>query len=645
MMRLPVRTQLALPVLFTLLALPWLRYSADSRWLTELESAQRGQLVSALDRLAPTLAAHPLLHTAGTRPSYDASRDLYAGWHRGPFVIDGRDDDWTGVPRHRYSGSAVTGSNEPWEDGSLEVEVALTANDAYLHVLFVVADDNVVFRDIRSLSTMRNDHVRLLFNAPGDKPRRYIISERDEGDVVAHVLSETTRALRRESELSGVWRNTESGYVLELRIHHALTGQQFAFEVWDVDNPNTRDLRFAVGNAATDTDSRSGRLTRRHADLDGLLAGEGFDQMHLTDEHGQILATTGPAAPGPTPDNLLEASTEVVREQGSFATLTVREASTRVHAARTAARLRLATELFFVTLIAAGLWYLISSRLAARLGAFRRRITVSVDGRGRVSPLPPGTTLEDEVSDAEQALFSAQERLARYQQHHEGAMRQLAHELRTPISVVRSSLEAMSLGGATDPSVYVDRASAGLNRLSTLLNKLTEARRLEQSLHASEVEIFDFAELVRGCLAGYEIAWPETRFELEGADAPFRMTGVPEVIAQMLDKLVANAVSFHGDATPIRLSIERAASARGAESITLTISNDGPRLGAEQPAALFDAMVSTRSGEGEHLGLGLYIARMIAEFHDGSISLRNHESGVEAVVELPGVRLTSRLLP
>ena len=55
-------------------------------------------------------------------------------------------------------------------------------------------------------------------------------------------------------------------------------------------------------------------------------------------------------------------------------------------------------------------------------------------------------------------------------------------------------------------------------------------------------------------------------------------------------------------------------------------------------------MVSTRSGEGQQLGLGLYIARMIAEFHDGKVTLRNHLTGVEVAVELPGVRLTSRLL-
>ena len=55
-------------------------------------------------------------------------------------------------------------------------------------------------------------------------------------------------------------------------------------------------------------------------------------------------------------------------------------------------------------------------------------------------------------------------------------MRQLAPELRTPILVVRSSLEAMGMPGTGDPSIYVERASTGLDRLSALLNKLTEAR-------------------------------------------------------------------------------------------------------------------------------------------------------------------------
>ena len=158
------------------------------------------------------------------------------------------------------------------------------------------------------------------------------------------------------------------------------------------------------------------------------------------------------------------------------------------------------------------------------------------------------------------------------------------------------------------------------------------------------VEIFDFTRLAQGCVAGYEVSWPEVQFELEGISEPFSMTGIPEAIAQLLDKLVANAVSFQTAGTPIKIALEAAVTAHDASRITLVVINEGPKLAAAQPNTLFDPMVSTRSGEGQHLALGLYIARMIAEFNDGKVTLRDHRTGVAAAVELPGGRLTSRLL-
>jgi signal transduction histidine kinase len=137
----------------------------------------------------------------------------------------------------------------------------------------------------------------------------------------------------------------------------------------------------------------------------------------------------------------------------------------------------------------------------------------------------------------------------------------------------------------------------------------------------------------------------------------------------MLDKLVANAVEFStGAAIGLRLARE------GGEAV-LTVANDGPPLPAAMEGRLFESMVSVRpdppsapgrpeagagaaaggSGAGAgasggraatgrdavnagpHLGLGLYIARLVAEFHRGSIELHNRADGrgVVARVAMP----------
>ena len=72
------------------------------------------------------------------------------------------------------------------------------------------------------------------------------------------------------------------------------------------------------------------------------------------------------------------------------------------------------------------------------------------------------------------------------------------------------------------------------------------------------------------------------------------------------------------------------------KSVTLAVENPGAPLPVELQAELFDSMVSVRKGDSnKHLGLGLYIARLIAEGHNGGISANNTEKGVRFSVSLP----------
>lgn len=99
----------------------------------------------------------------------------------------------------------------------------------------------------------------------------------------------------------------------------------------------------------------------------------------------------------------------------------------------------------------------------------------------------------------------------------------------------------------------------------------------------------------------------------------------------MLDKLADNAVEFSApdDLISITLSAE-------ARETLITVSNPGPPLPGKMRSQLFDSLVSVRDRNGEkHLGLGLYIARLIAEGHQGSISADNIEGGVVFRIKLP----------
>jgi signal transduction histidine kinase len=99
----------------------------------------------------------------------------------------------------------------------------------------------------------------------------------------------------------------------------------------------------------------------------------------------------------------------------------------------------------------------------------------------------------------------------------------------------------------------------------------------------------------------------------------------------MLDKLVDNAIEFTGPGDTIDVAL-----ARQPDKIVISVTNPGPPLPDDMRGELFDSMVSVRTGEADkHLGLGLYVARIIAEGHDGKIDANNVEGGVRFTVTLP----------
>jgi signal transduction histidine kinase len=110
------------------------------------------------------------------------------------------------------------------------------------------------------------------------------------------------------------------------------------------------------------------------------------------------------------------------------------------------------------------------------------------------------------------------------------------------------------------------------------------------------------------------------------------LTGAPDLFAQMLDKLAANAADFAASGTPVLVGLQRV----GAEAV-VQFSNSGPPLPPEIADRLFDSMISVRkeaSSDNPHLGLGLYIVRLIAEFHGGRARARNREDGSGVIFEI-----------
>jgi len=249
-----------------------------------------------------------------------------------------------------------------------------------------------------------------------------------------------------------------------------------------------------------------------------------------------------------------------------------------------------------------------------------------------VTRLTTASDAADEIGDLSRSFSTVLGRLARYNAYLEALAGRLSHELRTPVAVVRSSLENLHAARTPEETrTYVARAEEGLARLGTILSRMTEASRLEQSLSAAARERFDAAAVVRGCVEGYRLAYAPGAFEVTVPAEPVPVLGAPDLLAQMLDKLVENAVDFATSGTVIRIHLTSEE-----EKILIRIENQGPSLPASIRESLFDSMVSLRSehsGAVPHLGLGLYIARLIAEFHGGALHAENLAGGRGVVFE------------
>lgn len=277
-----------------------------------------------------------------------------------------------------------------------------------------------------------------------------------------------------------------------------------------------------------------------------------------------------------------------------------------------------------------------ATRLSVRIRRLRDEAESAIDARGHITRLGEGSDASDEIGDLSRSFSAVLERLGQHHAYLESMAGRLSHELRTPVAVVRSSLENLKLAPASeDAAQYIGRAEDGLQRLNRILDRMTEASRLEQSLSVVEPERFDLVPVVRGCVEGYRLAYPQASFALQLPAQRAEVRGAPDLAAQLLDKLVENAVDFTASGEPVQVALEK-----GMGETLLTVANKGPVLPGEMRAGLFQSMVSVRQQRAPttpHLGLGLYVARLIAEFHGGSIAATNLPAGdgVAVSVRMP----------
>ncbi|MFT7052476.1 MAG: two-component system sensor histidine kinase ChvG [Psychromonas sp.] len=289
-----------------------------------------------------------------------------------------------------------------------------------------------------------------------------------------------------------------------------------------------------------------------------------------------------------------------------------------------------------IILIGALLLFIFASSIARRIRTLRNQADNAIDSQGRISaPFSPSCST-DEIGDLSRGLSDMVNRLGQYHHYLEQLAPRLSHELRTPVAVVRSSLENLALLPQNeDNKKYIKRSQQGINRLNRILTCMSEATRIEQSLQHSEKQQLKFNDLVDGCVQGYQMTYPAFHFQLSMPQQALQIIADPDFIVQLFDKLIANAMEFSKTVNAIEITLKMEG-----KFAYLLVSNIGPLLPDNMTDQLLNSMVSVRTKNSQdktHLGLGLFIAKMIAEFHQGEITIQNRQDGlgVEVLLSLP----------
>jgi two-component system sensor histidine kinase ChvG len=659
------------------LMLPW----AGCEFIRETESALRsGQqemlagtaraLASSIaryaeeypERIAGSLAGEQLfLHALGKRPQ-----------------IDGYVDDWLLDP------AAL--KTLPGNDGPVRIAMATYGRMVYLYV--DVSDRVPVFASAETIilddGPRFADRITLVSSSPPYLEERIIFAAEAPGAILSY--KQGSYGFAPEPAITAYWQDVPGGYRVEAQIPADMLGTHLGVIISNTADENERATRIS---------SYSGRqplpLVRPSAELQ--RAAENLVQpgmrILVTDAAGWRIAVAGELSESTSDrsfgagwsariyDLLVEAGEDAVsaepdpsgREQQPYVSaaldgremagwfrgddngraivavaapiaengkvlgaLIVQQDTDRILSLTNEGLVRLINVTLVATLLVAGALVGYSSWLSRRIQRLSIAAVTALENKTLHTALPSALA-SDEIGDLSRSFSSVLQQLGDYNTYLRTLASKLSHELRTPLAIVTSSLENLEHEAQSESSAgYTARAREGADRLRRILSAMSEASRVEESMAHFDPESFDFREVLLSTIEAYRDVYPERGFSFDCTVQSAPATGSPELLIQMLDKLVDNAVGFSAVGDTITIGLDTLG--RG---LVLTVMNPGPPLPDRMRSQLFDSMISMRDGEGSrHLGLGLYVAKLIAEGHGGNITADNVDGGVRFEVRLPG---------
>lgn len=677
-----LRRQLLLVSLLTLV-LPW----AGCQFIQETESAlrdgQQQMLAGTTQAIAESLSQYAAEFAFVAGPEdFSPGDQLYGHPVAGVPLVDGYMNDWSTDRGPLRSLRGVDGDNY--------FIVAVSENHAWLYA--EIRDRSLVYAPngyakLTASERPAADRVELITTSPEGTARRIVFAAEAPGPLPVWRVENDNWTT--ETRIRAYWQDTATGYQVEARIPLSLIGHRLGIAVYNTERPDRAAVRSA--NFAGPLPARFVTTSDALRELAVSYVQPG-QRLVITDHTGWRLAQAGslgttatlqqpPAAPGwlrLAYDALLEPGAEARlaepdpsgREQQAYisealsgrgssnwfrspdtgraviavarpvrhgelvvGSVVLQQSTGEVLSLTNAALARLMSFTLLATIVVAVALLGYATWLSMRIRRLSDAAELALEQGVEKIRLPSGAAA-DEIGDLSRSFSNVLQQLGSYNTYLRTLAAKLSHEMRTPLTIVTSSLDNLEREEQTTAAAaYTQRARDGARRLQKILAAMSEANRIEELVTQLDCEDFDLDALLAAATTAYADAYPRRTFVYESPHHGVPFYGAPELLVQMLDKLVANAVDFSAERDCISLSLRRTE-----RSIEVDIANPGPSLPQDLAPRLFDSMVTVRGNDsGEHLGLGLYIARVICEAHGGSIRARNTDDGVCFTIRLPAV--------
>jgi signal transduction histidine kinase len=240
------------------------------------------------------------------------------------------------------------------------------------------------------------------------------------------------------------------------------------------------------------------------------------------------------------------------------------------------------------------------------------------------APLAPGSSRHDR--QLARAFNRMAERLETDERRRRELLADLAHELRTPLSVIRGNVEAMLDGLYPSDAVHLRTVLGETDVLTRLLDDLQTLSTAEAGALVLHTEPVDVKHLAEDAVAAFRVHADERGIALRTSvddDIP-RIDLDPVRMGEVLANLLQNALRHTPHGGTIDLSARRTA-LDGADAVQIDLADDGPGIDPELVPHVFDRFV--RSSDSGGSGLGLAIAKSLVVSHGGTIVANRRTAG------------------